>query len=127
MTHKTFSIMIIDDDPHIREIFRLVMDYHQMPLCLASNAKSAMAYLAERLPDVIVVDLFLPDIDGYRALDSIRAAFPGSGCKFVATTAYYSADTQYEVMKRGFDGYIQKPVNATQLVPYLRSVVCDES
>jgi len=117
--------MVIDDDPHIREIFQLVMDYHHLPLYLASNAKIAMEYLAEKLPDVIVVDLFLPDTDGYHTMKAIRAAFPDSKCKIVATTAYYTTDTQQEVMRRGFDGYIQKPVDTTRLVPYLRDLISD--
>jgi CheY-like chemotaxis protein len=97
----------------------LVMDHHSLPLKIIHNAEEAIEYLQSNNPDVVVIDLFLPGLDGYRAFEKIRKNDLAREAKIVATTAYYTNDTQQEVLSRGFDGYISKPFVATDLVPYL--------
>lgn len=117
------SVLLVDDDPHACEIFDLVMKHFQFPLKVVGDAETALKYLQSNHPDVVVMDLFLPGMDGYQALDRIRkhALIPGS--PIVATTAYHTNETQQEVMHRGFDGFIEKPFTPDALVPYLKSVV----
>lgn len=123
MNESALSVLLIDDDPDACAIFKLVMDHHQMPLQVANNAHAALDYLQTNHPDVVVIDIFLPDTDGYQTLNQIRKKVPVSACRFVATTAYYTNDTPQEVLSGGFDGYIPKPFDATKLVPYLQSIV----
>lgn len=122
MENKAFSVLLVDDDPYACGIFQLVMDHHNLPLTIIHNAEDALNYLEANKPDVVVMDLFLPGLDGYRALERIRKAELAQAAKIVATTAYYTHDTPQEIYQRGFDGYIPKPFVATELVPYLKSL-----
>lgn len=123
MTDKPLSILLVDDDPDTRNVFKLVMDHYQMNLTVMEDAQSALEYLRSNAPDVIVMDIFLPDLDGYEALQQIRKNALVPECPIIATTAYYTTDTPKEITAWGFSGYLQKPLNAMKLLPYLREVV----
>lgn len=121
--NKLPSILLVDDDPDACAIFRLVMNHHQLPVTIVANAESAIDYLRSHQADIIVLDLFLPGLDGFQAMNQIRKAALAPDSRFIATTAYYTNDTQQEVMERGFDGYIPKPFDSSGLVAYLESVM----
>lgn len=123
MTDKPLSILLIDDDPHTRNMFEMVTSHHNVELATANDAETALTYLRDNKPDVIVLDIMLPGIDGYQALNQIRKQTLAPDVRVVATTAYYTADTQSEVFARGFSGYLPKPLNPSTLVEYLESVV----
>ncbi len=123
MVSKTLSVLLIDDDSDTRNLFNIVMDHYHLQSATAENAQNAFAYLNSNTPDVIILDIILPDMDGYRALDYIREKTGASGASIVATTAYYTDSTQADVMERGFNGYLPKPLNPTSLVPYLQGIV----
>ena len=120
---KMVSVLLVDDDPHVGSIFELVMNHHQLPLAVVNDAEQAIDYLQNHVPSIIVVDLFLPGLDGYQLLREIRKIGLESHCRLVATTAYYTNDTQQEVLNRGFDGFLPKPFAAENLVPYLQSMM----
>jgi CheY-like chemotaxis protein len=123
MTNKPISVLLVDDDPDTRNVFQLVMDHYQLQLTVAEDAETALNYLRANTPDVIVMDIFLPGIDGYQALHQIRKHALVPDCRVVATTAYYTTDTQKDVLAWGFSGYLPKPLNPAQLVPYLQQIV----
>jgi CheY-like chemotaxis protein len=119
---EPFSVLLIDDDEHIQELFRMVFDHHGHTLRVASDMTGALASLNEFHPHVIVLDIFLQHTDGYKVLSSIRSQYPALTCPVVATTAYYTSDTEGDVMKHGFDGYLLKPISPQTLIPYLEKI-----
>lgn len=123
MTDKPLSVLLVDDDEDTRNVFQLVMDHYHYHLAVAEDAETALAYLHDHQPDIIVMDIFLPGIDGYQALHQIRKNVLAPNCSVIATTAFYTHETQKEVQAWGFSGYLPKPLKATELVPYLQQVV----
>lgn len=123
MPQSTWSVLLVDDDPHTCNIFQLAMEHHNIPLTIMNTAEQALDYMEHHKPEVVILDLFLPDIDGYQALKRIKARVESPTCRFVATTAYYTNDTRQDVMQYGFDGYLPKPFDTEKLVAYLRSMV----
>jgi two-component system OmpR family response regulator len=123
MSKAPFSALLLDDDPHTRELFRLVFTHHELELVTVGTADAALECLRNYTPQVVVVDLVLPDIDGFAALAQIRKLPTSSQMRFVATTAYYTSDTTKTVFAHGFDGYLPKPFDVEELVSQLRSVI----
>lgn len=123
MDKPLIQVLLVDDDPHACNLFQLVMDHHRHPLTVVHDAESAIEYLHQHQPDIVVFDLFLPGIDGYQALKRIRSKGLAQTCRIIATTAYHTQDTVYEVQARGFDGYIPKPFKPNELISYLESVL----
>ncbi len=115
-------VLLIDDDEHSRAIFEILMEHHQYRFSVATNGLSAIDYLRHHLPDIIIVELFLPDPDGFQTLDLIRNQFDPTTCRILATTAYSTQDTVMEVMQRGFDGYVPKPFSPGTFFTYLSRV-----
>jgi two-component system, cell cycle response regulator DivK len=119
MSERPFSVLLVDDDPYSAHLFHLVLEYHNWVVTTVENADQAIEHLQSNMPDVIVVDLFLPGKDGYQTLDAIRALPQSSRCKIIATTSYYTQGTHHEVLERGFEGYLPKPYEARNLASKL--------
>ncbi len=116
---KPFSVLLVDDDPDTQAVFQDVLDHHAIELISASSKVTALAALAECRPDVIVLDIFLPDTDGYKLLKVIRGLPNPVQCPIVATTAYYTSDLMAQLQERGFDGCLLKPFDPETLAASL--------
>ncbi len=123
MTTKTFSVLLIDDDETTTNIFRLVMQHYDVTLATASDAQSGLDFLKEYRPDAIVIDIFMPGMDGYQTLKAIRGNRLADGAVCIATTSYHNSDTPTTLSEYGFDGYIPKPLDANRIVPYLEQAI----
>ena len=117
------SILIVDDDPDARAIFRLVMNHHRLSATIVDNGEDALEYLQTHNPNIAIIDIFLPGLDGFHLLKQIQNASLALNSRFIATTAYYTSDTEHEAYERGFHGFIKKPYDSAQLVPYLEQVL----
>ncbi len=117
------SVLLVDDDPAMRDMFQMVMKHHQIELTAVQDAETALQYLAGNQPNIIVLDLFLPGLDGYQMLKQMRKKSLAPNARVVAITAYYTTDTEQETLNGGFDGYLPKPINTAQIVPYLESLI----
>ena len=113
------SVLLVDDDPHTGAIFEMLMEHHRIPFSIVHDSVEALDYLRGHSPNIIVVDLFLPDLDGFQTLDRICAIVDRSSCRILATTAYYTKDTENQVLGRGFDGYVPKPFVPESFLAYL--------
>jgi CheY-like chemotaxis protein len=123
MARNPITVMLVDDDPSVCDVFRLVMKHYDYPILIVGDAETAMDTLQTYQPDVIVLDIFLPGLDGYQTLKQIRRQALAPTSRVVATTAYYTSDTEQEALRQGFDGYLAKPFDPNKLVGFLHSVV----
>ena len=123
MNDKPLSVLLIDDDPETRNIVQIVLNHHHLQLNMVEDAESAFVYLADHHPDVIILDIFLPGTDGYQVFTQIRRHDLAPSSRIIATTSYYTDETPSEVIERGFNGYLPKPINTTTLVPYIEGIM----
>ncbi len=126
MTNVPLSVLLVDDDRDARNVFQMIIEHHHLQITVVESAEDAYKYLTKSSPDVIVIDIFLPGIDGYQALHHIRKHGLAPTSAVVATTAYYTSDTSREVLAWGFNGYLAKPFNPETLVPYLEQMARGE-
>ncbi len=123
MTDRRLCVLLVDDDSDMHNLFQMVMDHYDHQLVIVRDAEQAINYLKANTPDVIVMDIFLPGIDGVQALQHIRKNALAPDCSVVATTAYYTSDTQADILAQGFSGYLPKPLNPSTLVSYLEGII----
>ena len=64
MVKEMLSVLLVDDDPYSQEVFELVMTHHNLPYTVVDDAETALDYLQTNTPDVVVMDIFLPGLDG---------------------------------------------------------------
>ncbi|MFN8379848.1 MAG: response regulator [Anaerolineae bacterium] len=119
MTTETPSVMLVDDDIHSREIFRMLMEHCHVSHAITETATEGIEYLKDHSPDIVIIDLVLPDISGFDALDIARRITDPGRCLILATTAFYTMETGHAVLAHGFDGYVPKPFVRESFLPYV--------
>jgi DNA-binding NtrC family response regulator len=106
------SVLIVDDEVGTRESIKMILknDYEVL---LAKNAEEAFLQIKEHSPDVILLDIILPDIDGLRVLEKIKASDPDA--IVIMITATKTIKTAVEAMKLGAYDYVTKPFDIDEL------------
>lgn len=117
---QMLNVLLIDDDPDTQRIFRMVFDHHQQhQLMVSPDSQQALEVLQTAEPDIIVIDLMLPDLDGYQLFDRIMQNGLAPQSCIIATTAYHTSDTHASVIERGFEGFLPKPLQSYELIQQL--------
>jgi nitrogen regulation protein NR(I) len=111
------KVLIIDDEPNVLYSLRTGLDAADWDVATARTAKRGIEAVAAEKPDVVLLDVRLPDLSGLEAFDRIRAN--DARLPVVVMTAYASTDTAIEAMKRGAFEYLLKPVDLHQLLDVL--------
>jgi len=108
------KILVVDDEPFIFEIVNNLFDGDTV-VHHAANGYQAGKLAERERPDVILLDILLPDIDGREVCRHIREAAFGKGCRIIAVTALQSPDDKEAILNAGFDDYIAKPFRISEL------------
>ena len=115
MDDKRGTILYIEDNPDNRLLIRRVLNAEGYTVQEAANASSALTALEAMRPDLILMDINMPDMDGYTLTAHIRA-LPNLGLvPIVALTANVMKGDRERSLEAGCDGYIQKPVDIDTL------------
>jgi two-component system, cell cycle response regulator DivK len=105
------TILVVEDTPANLALARKLLRAAQHDVLTAETATAGIASTRERLPDLVLMDLGLPDMDGWEALKEIRADASTSGVRVVAFTAHAMVGDCERVLAAGFNGYLSKPIN----------------
>jgi two-component system nitrogen regulation response regulator GlnG len=109
--------LIVDDEPNVLYSLRAGLEAADWEVAAARTARKGIDAVAAERPDVVLLDVRLPDLSGLEAFDRIRGIDPR--LPVVVMTAYASTDTAIEAMKRGAFEYLLKPVDLHQLLDVL--------
>lgn len=109
----SIKILIVDDDPIIcRELQKeLKRNFH--PTYTANNSKEALEILNKNKIDIILLDIFMPDIDGLDMLEKVKAKWPS--IEVIIITGYSSQDVAIKALRRGAIDYLEKPISYKEL------------
>jgi signal transduction histidine kinase/CheY-like chemotaxis protein len=119
------KILVVDDEPDVRDILRRVLQQHHAAVYLASGASDAIAILRQERPDVLVSDIGMPNVDGYELIRVIRSLPPEQGGRTpaIALTAFARSEDRRRAMMAGFQVHMAKPVEPPELVATVASLV----
>ena len=109
-------ILLVDDDEDCRHIYQLALEHAGHTVLLARDGIEGLRMAKGEEPDLILMDIAMPHLDGFEALKRLRAFGPTRDLRIVAITAaaaYYDAS---EFLDKGFDGLLTKPVSPAALV-----------
>ena len=105
-------VLFIEDEPALRESYARAFG-SRYAASFAANGADALQRFAEGPPDVVVLDLRLPDTDGIDLLRTLRQRQPG--LRVIITSAYLSLEPQLQVLGLPHDGYLVKPFDLSDL------------
>ena len=110
------TILYVEDNPDNRMLVRRILLSEDYGLIEAQNAAQALDLLKDAHPDLILMDINMPDMDGY-ALTSRIKSMPGfERVPIIALTANVMRGDKEKTIEAGCDGYIQKPLDIDQLL-----------
>ena len=118
---NSVRLLVVDDEPHIADLVATVARYEGWQAATALNGEDALREAAEFQPDIVVLDLMLPDLDGFTVLDRMRAA--GAMVPVVFLTARDGTADRVAGLTRGGDDYLVKPFSVEELMARLRAVL----
>ena len=113
-------VLIVDDDARNRKLARDLLGLAGIGTLEAENAADGIAAASGRRPDLVLLDLRLPDLDGTEALRRLRADPATAALRVVALTAVSGAGE--ELLAAGFDGYLEKPIDALAFADRVRAL-----
>lgn len=127
---KQTTILVVDDESTVREVVRKYMEHEGFRVAEAETGSQALAFLREQAPDLIVLDIMLPGIDGFEITRSLRAADGTVGALTVANdipiiivTARTSELDRIAGFELGADDYVLKPFSPRELVARVKAVL----
>jgi CheY-like chemotaxis protein len=105
------TILIVEDSDDARYMMRLALENHGYLIVEAENGARAVELAESERPDIILMDLSLPVMDGIAATEKIRASKNLDGVPIIAVTAHQETDFRTGAKAAGFDAYVTKPVD----------------
>ena len=109
------TLLIVEDNPRNLKLVRDVLAHAGYRTREAASAEEALELVRAELPDLVLMDIQLPGIDGVEALRRLRADPRTSGVPVVALTAFAMKADRDRFEAAGFDGYLEKPVDIRAL------------
>jgi two-component system OmpR family response regulator len=114
-------LLVVDDEPHIADLVATVARYEGWQAVTAGTGTEAIREAAAFVPDIVVLDLMLPDMDGFSVLDRLRES--GTAVPVVFLTARDGTADRIAGLTRGGDDYLVKPFAVEELMARLRAVL----
>jgi two-component system cell cycle response regulator DivK len=105
------TVLIVEDNEKNMKLVRDVLQHKGYKVLEAVNATAGLKLASDERPDLILMDIQLPDINGITALKMIRKDERIARTPVVAVSASAMPDEQQKIVASGFDGYITKPIN----------------
>lgn len=123
MTNTTPHVLIVDDEPVARNTLRGMLLSEGYQLSFAVNGREALAQLAQEPPDVILLDVMMPEMDGFEVCRLIKADPRWQHIPIVMVTALDSKEDLASGLNAGADEFVSKPVTTLELQARVRSML----
>ena len=116
------SILVVDDEKNIRETLKDVLEDEGFSVVLADNGRKALDILEYTFIDVVLLDLWLPEIGGMEALQLIKKKYPG--LQVVIISGHGTIDTAVKATKNGAFDFIEKPLSIDRILKVVEHAIC---
>jgi len=120
MTRAMYRVLVVDDEPEIRHIIRVLLEAEGYRIAEAATASRAAVAARTEKPDLVLLDLGLPDGDGLAVLRSIRSWSP---VPLVVLSARTMEEQKIVALDAGADDYVTKPFSAPELLARVRAAL----
>jgi len=124
---KRELILIVDDDPRGRKLIRDLLDVHGYTTVTTGNGVEAVALAKERCPDLILMDIQLPRMDGIAAMKALKSDPKTEGVPIIAITAHAMTGDEERLRSQGFDDFLAKPIDIHALLKRIRFYLHEEA
>ena len=119
------TILIVEDNEKNMKLVRDILRHKQYTTLEAVNGLDGVRIARESRPDLVLMDIQLPDIDGIEALRRIREEASLDRVPVIAVSASVMPDDQQKIVTSGFDAFVIKPINLKQFLATVRRLLAE--
>ncbi len=119
---RKFRILAVDDEQHIRRLIQVSLERQGFEVLTAVDGKDALDKVANDKPDLVVLDVMMPQIDGFEVLKSLRKNKETRELPVIMLTAKTQDSDVFTGWQHGADLYLTKPFNPTELVAFVKRI-----
>jgi DNA-binding response OmpR family regulator len=120
---KAYKILVVDDDPYILMSLEFLMKKNGYDVMVARNGTEALELVDKQTPDLVLLDIMMPDVDGYEICKYIKKTVALKDTKVI----FMSAKTKETDIKKGYDMgaslYVTKPFSTRELVKHIKELL----
>lgn len=116
-------VLLVEDTPSLAEEIVDILKMEGFEVLLAKNGKDALSQLNSWPADVVISDLFMPEIDGFELIEAIRKDAHLKNMPIIILSARTTSDVIEKVKQIGADLFIKKPCDSRQLVQAIKNVI----
>ena len=120
-------VLVVDDDPGVREVFRAALEHGGYAVVAVGNAVSALEVVEQQAVDVVLLDVELPGMDGHELLARLRGDPATESLAVIVVTADGGLDGKLAGLRAGANDYLVKPVSLAELLARVESQIRDRS
>jgi len=117
------TVLVVDDDPGVREVVRLSLELEGYMVKEAGGAEEGLAAVEDEAPDLILLDVMMPHVDGWEMLRQIQERHGAGSIPIVMFSGKVDAQTAAQATARGAQGFVGKPFDPQQLVDQAKQIV----
>lgn len=117
------KVLVVEDNADNSKIVKYALARAGYEVILAEGGEEGIDFAVRELPDLILMDVNLPGIDGLEATKRIRAAEVGRRVPIVAITSHAMAGDRERILAAGCDGHIEKPIDPITLVECIHNII----
>jgi CheY-like chemotaxis protein len=117
------TVLIVEDNFDNRFIYRTILEHHGYKVLEAGDGETGVRLVRERLPDLVLMDISIPIIDGHQATRILKADPATAGIPVIALTAHAMAEDRVLAAEAGCDAYLAKPAEPKQVAAEVRRLI----
>ena len=117
------TVLVVDDDPVVHWVLRRLLEGMGFQLARANNGLEALELAARDLPQLIILDVLMPEMGGLTVLRKLKDAEATKGIPVIVLTSLAQRTTQLEASNSGADYFLSKPFTEAQLMTALRKLL----
>ena len=110
------SILLVEDNTESRYLFSFILKRAGCEVLQAANGKEALVLVKDWVPDLVIMDIQMPEMDGYETVCHMRADPRLVNTPIVGLSAFAMASDREKALQSGFTGYIEKPIELEDFV-----------
>jgi CheY-like chemotaxis protein len=119
------KLLVVDDEPAIRLLMQAILAQEGHEVETAADGLEALAAVERSIPDVILLDLMMPNMDGWRFLEELRLRGLRSRVRVIIVSALTDAETVRRGQAEGVSEHVAKPFDATAIVQAVETVLVE--
>lgn len=120
----TANLLVVEDDPTLRELLAASLRFAGFAVSTTASGAEALRIAARRTPDLVVLDVMLPDFDGFEVLRRLRdGAAPGRDVPVLFLTARDAGEDKVAGLTAGGDDYVTKPFRLEELIARIKAIL----